>query len=107
MKRPLLFLVTLLLIAGCSQTVKVVKVPVPVQPPRAEMPQRPSLVVLTLPETPPPQSKYSELVRAIEMDYARLVEYSLSLERLLEAYNKGLDQSYLEGLQREITIHPE
>jgi hypothetical protein len=107
MKRLTLFLAMLLLIAGCSQTVKIVKVPVPVQPPRAEMPVRPQLMVLSLPDQMPPETKYSELVRMIELDYAKLVEYGKALERLLEAYNKDIDQKYLEGLQSEITIHAE
>ena len=108
MKKTITILATtLLLIAGCSSTVKIVKVPVPVQPPRVEIPARPVLMVPALPATPPPESKYSELVRAVEFDYARLIEYSLKLERLLQAYNKGIDQKYLEGMKSEITVHSE
>ena len=104
-----LILLSAIILVGCATTqpqqVTVVKVPVPVMSKRADMPERPALMVRTLPKTLPTQEQYSAIVRAVEIDYASLINYSKSLERIVDTYNTGLNEAYLETLKSEITDH--
>jgi hypothetical protein len=88
----------LVLLVGCGTTVKVVKVPVPVQIPRVDMPLVPSL------RTAEMHADHAEFVKALSIDYANLMQYSKELRNLLEVYSKGLDEAYLKSLRQEITI---
>lgn len=103
-----MILCAVVFLVGCQTTpqpVTVVRVPVPVIPKMADVPDRPTLMVKMLPKTVPSQDQYSNIVRAVEIDYANLMLYAKSLERIVNQYNTGLTEAYLEGLKREITVH--
>ena len=89
-------------LSACGTKIQIVKVPVPVQPARIETPVRPELTITELPDDLPVESRYVRLVETLERDLAKLVEYALGLERLIETHNKGVD---LKGEPSETTIH--
>lgn len=92
--------ISILLLVGCSSSVKIVRVPVPVMPPRTEIPAKPFLQTSAMDET----TEDSTFVRALESDFINLRSYAEQLENLLKAYIKGLDENYIKGFEKEISI---
>ncbi len=85
-------------IVGCS-SVQIVRVPVPVMPPKVELPQKPKLLM----ETTEFNAPYDVLVKNVQIDYVNLIQYSTELETLLKAY-QGTPDSYFQTFQKEITV---
>lgn len=99
MKHFLLSLVLVLLV-GCSQTIKVVRVPVPVAPPQPVIPERP--VLETVNATPAMDDDV--FIKALELDFAKLIKYTGQLERILEVYSKEATEKFMKELQTDIKI---
>lgn len=98
MLKSLIASMMLVSIVGCS-SVQIVRVPVPVMPPKVELPQKPKLLMETVEESTP----YDTLVKNIQIDYVNLIQYATELETLLKAY-QGTPDSYFQSFQKEITV---
>lgn len=98
--KTLVMIMMLAFIVGCSPTVKVVRVPVPVQPPKPTLPQKPALMTKMI----TPEASNDQFVQALEVDFANIIRYTLQLERILEVYSKGVDDSFYSNLKTEITV---
>jgi hypothetical protein len=84
------------MLVGCSTKVVVVKVPIPIHPPRPELPVKPELSSINNENLPD-----DVFVRNISEDFIKLLSYSNKLENLLKVYLIDIDKKYTESLGKE------
>ena len=97
--KNLLMTLLIVLIAGCGQTVQVVRVPVPILPPKIELPQKPNLLAKEFSESTP----LDVFIKGVQLDYVSLIKYSSELEEIVKAY-QGLPEAYFQSFQKEIEV---
>jgi hypothetical protein len=89
------------MLSGCfGSSVKIVRVPVPMPPPKVELPVRPIL----LSEQITPETTNDQAVKFMMVDLEELKSYSTQLENLVDAFNSAATVFLQNKLNTEITV---
>ena len=90
-------------LSGCfwnKETVKIVRVPVPMTPPKIDVPQRPVLGSAEL----TPATEVDVAVKLMMVDLEFLKSYAQQLENIVKAYQNAADKFIMDKLNTEITV---